>query len=110
ELLSSFLKHTLNKRIDHMEVSPASRTRSTASYFIKELLVDEKVVMYNDDIYEAAFIDLMEIVNAWNEQINTAILIGHNPSVHSLANHLMDYRPLISFPPGSIVVLNSEKP
>lgn len=87
--------------------SPALRTVETAEIFTDILGIKEASKFYA--IYEAASMDLLRIVNLFDDEKETIALFGHNPGVSDLLAYLTDES--ISMQPGSwaIVELNVVK-
>ncbi len=63
--------------------SPAKRARETT-----QLVCDAvgliAVARYDDGIYEASARRLLEIVSQIEDEVNTAMLVGHNPGLEEL--------------------------
>ena len=69
-------------------VSPAARTRETYE-FMKSEWPDGIAVKFIDDLYEASADTLLSIIlNSCGVQSNVAV-IGHNPSLVILLNHMV---------------------
>lgn len=108
ELISNFYCKVYSIIPDRMEVSTAVRTRETAGYFLKLWGKRFNEVHYNQDIYNAPADVLIDIIHSWNDSVEHAMIIGHNPAALSLVNHFIDDRPLMNFPPASLAVMRSE--
>lgn len=63
--------------------SPAERTRQTAALFTEAARVRAEV-RYDERIYEASGLQLLEVVAQAGEGANTVLLIGHNPGLEEL--------------------------
>ncbi len=63
--------------------SPAQRTTTTA-----EIISKNASILYDSSIYEASLSDLMHLINFLPNEHETIAIIGHNPSMTSLANYL----------------------
>lgn len=63
--------------------SPAVRAKETAELVIEaaELKTD---LRFEERIYEASVLDLMKIIGNIKDQINVALLLGHNPGFEGL--------------------------
>lgn len=68
-------------------VSPAARTRRTWELAAAAMPAPVPVT-YLDSIYAADVQDLLEVVRAVPEDVDTAVLVGHNPGCEELAGVL----------------------
>jgi len=68
--------------------SPAKRTKSTALLVSKELKI--KNVELDTSIYEASINDLMHVIREFDDQYDTAMVVGHNPSITGIVGYLTD--------------------
>lgn len=79
---------------DAIVSSPANRAYTTATYFAKAAEIDSKSIIKNIDIYEAMDITVKEIITDLNNDWDTVLIFGHNPTFTSLANsYHEDYIP-----------------
>ncbi len=75
--------------------SPANRAISTANILTKEIFssrnqnIKEKIIT-DKEIYEASLSDLRDIIEQFNDSLQTVMIIGHNPSFTQLANYLTE--------------------
>jgi len=74
---------TLNFAPTLVLCSPAQRTTATS-----ELIVKDKKVIFEQSIYEASLKDLTILINDVPNKHSEIALIGHNPSITYLSNHL----------------------
>lgn len=81
--------------------SPALRTRQTWQQISAELTVQPKI-NFEPAIYQASADTLRELIWQANDDINTILLIGHNPAVHELAWTLLGDRAPQRFPPAAL--------
>jgi phosphohistidine phosphatase len=65
--------------------SPATRARETAAAVTARLPMEETVI---PEIYEAPTSTLFGIVRSIDKDINTALIVGHNPGIASLVEFL----------------------
>lgn len=73
---------------DAVICSPANRTRQTASLLLNGIVNPEKII-FKESIYEAGFYDLLTLINNDTEDnVDTLMLIGHNPGVSDLVEYL----------------------
>jgi phosphohistidine phosphatase len=67
--------------------STAVRARETWKLCAPELPQRPKTV-YDDRIYEASLGELIALINGVNDEVTDLMLVGHNPSIHALADAL----------------------
>lgn len=87
-------------RPDLIVSSPAVRTRQTAEVFAKEVNY-LKTVMYNEVLYMAYLNELVETITYTFDTVDSMLLVGHNPSLTTLAISFVDFNEKIV--PGGIV-------
>ncbi|MEN7973691.1 MAG: histidine phosphatase family protein, partial [Verrucomicrobiota bacterium] len=68
--------------------SPALRATQTAEIIVRKLGLSTDSILFNENIYEAETADLLKIVKSVKECHASTMLIGHNPSMTWLINHL----------------------
>lgn len=68
--------------------SNARRTLETAAYLCEELGLPEDTVKAEPDLYSFDGQDLYRYIGRIDEQINHAVIVGHNPAIHWLAQDL----------------------
>lgn len=68
--------------------SPANRALTTARIFSSELSYPLGGIIVRESIYEAGTEDLLELIKSFDNQINSAMLFGHNPGFIMLAQEL----------------------
>ncbi|MFE9898844.1 SixA phosphatase family protein [Streptomyces sp. NPDC005529] len=101
--------------IDLALVSTALRTRDTWELMAREL-PGLPTTVYEERLYEASLSTTLALVNEAPDDLRTLLLVGHNPSIHALADALTgeadgDARLRMNqagFPTGAITVLTSE--
>ena len=71
---------------DRVVVSTSARTRETWELAGVGTVKPE----YDDRVYEASVRDLREVVEETSPEVNTLVLVGHNPGVEQLAWELDD--------------------
>lgn len=94
---------------DKIIASPATRTKATASLFAMGIDY-EKQIEYNSDIYEAHYLNLLEIIQAIPDSEESAMLVGHNPGITNLANYLSNSHVTDNVPTCGLVALNFNLP
>lgn len=73
--------------IDLLLVSKANRTQETASFICDSLTVKKHTV--TKEIYETTHEKLLEIIYEVSPEINTLVLLAHNPSISMLTTVLL---------------------
>jgi phosphohistidine phosphatase len=72
--------------------SPALRAAFTAINVVQLAGLPEDLLKYDNLIYEASTSMLLNLIKNTNNKIDSLMLVGHNPGLTSLANHLSDKR------------------
>jgi len=103
--LSDF-ERTLNKRglsdaprmgtlLHERDVSPQSiisstavRARMTAELAAKEMGFDVSAIRLTDDLYHAGAGTMLDVLADLGGDKDNVVLVGHNPGITSLANHI----------------------
>lgn len=95
----------LKLNIDHYFVSPAKRTKKTFKPLIKALKIKRKKYTYNEDLYECTAADLKKFIKKINQNYETVMIIGHNPSIENFIKQNTAKKHLL-IPPGTIAILS----
>src|SRR5262249_21759110 len=74
-------------RIDLAVVSPASRARSTWDLVAAELAVPPPTRI-DDRVYAASDDELLAVLTELPDEVDTVVLVGHNPGLEDLASRL----------------------
>ncbi|MDR0483296.1 MAG: histidine phosphatase family protein [Cellulomonadaceae bacterium] len=69
-------------------VSSAVRTRETWRLVAAQLPIQPALVTVSDDLYEAAVSTVFQAVRGLNEDVHTAIVVGHEPTMAWTAQRL----------------------
>jgi phosphohistidine phosphatase len=77
-----------SQKPDVIIASPALRARRTAELVAVELHCGEESILYEACIYEADLMTLMELARNLREAWQDVLIVGHNPGLTELANHL----------------------
>lgn len=85
-------------RFDHVLCSTARRTKETASLFL-EPFTDQPNLTFHEELYNATLDEVRREIMNIPEDYTSVVLIGHNPSVSSLATYLLNTQ-FISLSPG----------
>jgi phosphohistidine phosphatase len=73
---------------DLIVASPAQRAKITAEIFAEELNYPLQKIIFDEEIYEANPIKLLQIIKNQQNNIEKLMLVGHNPALTLLANQL----------------------
>jgi len=73
---------------DLLVASPALRTKQTAEIVAKELGYT-KSIMYNEVLFQAFVNELIESITYTFDDVNTLMIVGHNPSLTALGVSLV---------------------
>ena len=107
EQLNNLGQHLILREleIDRMYCSSATRTRETAEIIKSHLPVKEEI--YDKEIYSANLEILLKILEETPKEVQTCLLIGHNPTISLLISHLTsgDY---VGLQPGTMAILDVE--
>ena len=76
-----------NFKPDLIYCSPAKRTKETYKY-LNSTLNFKTSLDYKDEIYEAHYSTLLNLINNVDSKHNSVLLIGHNPGLSNLASEL----------------------
>ena len=84
-------KNLLKKAVDFDLIisSSAKRTSDTAKIFADTLSFKSEIV-FNDNLYEASYKQILKVVNQINDKFYNVILVCHNPGITDLVNYLSD--------------------
>ncbi len=95
KLMSKWLKHK-QYRIDLIICSPALRTKQTCQLVSQELGIPQNNILWETGIYEASLNNLLALVNQHGEEVQTLLIIGHNPGLDQLLCYLSRDPPSVS--------------
>jgi phosphohistidine phosphatase len=73
---------------DHVVSSPAQRARQTAVKACKALGIDKDQIAWDPAIYEATLTALLGVLGRCPPSASRVLLIGHNPGLDTLLEHL----------------------
>lgn len=68
--------------------SPAKRAYSTAKKFAKVLEISKSSIIKEPKIYEAFSMELLALIQSFDDKYNHVMLFGHNPGFTSIVNYL----------------------
>lgn len=80
--------HKRDYNFDLILTSPAIRAITTAQLVANRLGYKQKFITINQHIYAAALEDLLKVIVKTQKKVDSLLLVGHNPSISSLAKYL----------------------
>lgn len=75
-------------KVDLILSSPAKRAKKTAKKVAKQIKYSKEKIVFKQEIYEARIADLLTAIHQTPNEINSLMLVGHNPTLTDLANLL----------------------
>jgi len=75
---------------DLLVSSPAKRALTTALFFAEKFGIADEQVLREQDIYEAAPTDILQIISHLPDSAAVVCLFGHNPTFTDVANRFSD--------------------
>ncbi|MGB3180800.1 MAG: histidine phosphatase family protein [Cyclobacteriaceae bacterium] len=85
----------LGNKLDESDIRPdvilcsdAVRARETATRLAEQLFFDLQHIRYEQELYEASVRIYLQSVNQTDDKHNYLCIIGHNPTLSYLAEHL----------------------
>ena len=72
--------------------SSARRTRDTLALVLPELKIEPRVI-YEEALYHATASEMLQTLRGVSAEINSVMLVGHNPEIHALALDLIGSGP-----------------
>ncbi len=79
-----------NVQPDLIISSPANRALTTAKYFAKEMGFPSEDIVVKNKIYEAYPEDIIQVIKNVNDDVNTLMVFGHNPTFTSVINRFTE--------------------
>ena len=74
---------------DYMISSPAKRAKSTALITAKKAGFPSSQIVFNEDVYMASLLSLVDIIRDVPSKYSKVALVGHNPNITELINYLV---------------------
>ena len=68
--------------------SPALRARQTCLFLCEGLNLSTEMVTWDNNIYAAYMVTLLQILTSLPEALRSVMLVGHNPAMEDLLEHL----------------------
>ena len=78
--------------------SPAKRAKKTATAVAKALDYPKKKITFYDKMYHASSRYLFELLKNLDDEHETIMLFGHNPSLNDFADMLLKSNPISNIP------------
>lgn len=75
---------------DRIISSPATRAMQTAELIAREIGYPIEQITQRTNVYEAHFTDLLAIIHRVDARFKHVMLIGHNPALTDLCDHLAE--------------------
>ena len=80
--------HAANYSVDRIISSPATRAITTAEFIASEIEFNFQKIERIENIYEASLSALVDLVASLNDNLQSVMLVGHNPGLTALCNFL----------------------
>jgi phosphohistidine phosphatase len=90
---------------DFLYCSPATRTRETAEIIKKYIQIE--AVAYFKEIYDGNLESLLNLLEKTPKEVDTCMIIGHNPTISVLASHLT-HSNYFGLQPGALALIELE--
>ena len=87
---------------DLLLCSPAPRAKTTAKIVADIIDYGAENIRYHDSIYESSQMNIMMIINALDEGVDSCMIVGHNPAFTGVINALSAFK-LENLPTAGIV-------
>lgn len=94
-------------RPDAIISSPAHRTRDTANVLAEQLGFPLDRILFDEHLYEGGPKAYLAAVNALPADVQTALIVGHNPDVSYFAEYLT-HQPIGTMSKGEVVAVRFE--
>lgn len=92
-------------QVDAIVSSPAVRAKMTAE-LVRDSLDPNLSIRFDEGIYDASTPTLVEIVRGLDDELDSALLIGHNPGLEDTARALTGQ--IFAMPTAALVVIDLE--
>ena len=93
-----------NVKPDLILSSPAKRAKQTANHY-HEILGGK--LRFDEHIYEASHISLLDIIQEAFQEVNTLMIVGHNPGLTGL-NDMLSNKSIYNLATASVVAIEFE--
>ena len=95
----------LSERLDHIDsaiLSSSKRTELTYEYFKNK--INFKSEFFTDQLYHASSKKIISIIKNTNSDINSLMVLGHNPGLTEIVNLLTNHY-LYNLPTAGIIII-----
>jgi phosphohistidine phosphatase len=72
---------------EKISASPAMRAKQTCESLCDQLGISNNSIEWNEDVYAAYTVTLLQIITNQVESVSSVMLVGHNPSMEDLLVH-----------------------
>ena len=103
ELMGNYFQ-TKKINLDVVISSPSKRTKETLDHFFSNSIPK---IEYDKSLYNAHLEDILEAIKVLFENVNTIMIVGHNPSMHEVTEFLSGSF-LPKYPTCGLAALNFE--
>ena len=93
--------------IDHIIASPAERAFTTALIIADKLGIKAAKVVTDEKLFTGDAADALDLIEGLDDSINSVMIVGHNPIITPVANHLANPK-LDSLPTTGVVSVHLE--
>ncbi|NVO02168.1 MAG: histidine phosphatase family protein [Bacteroidetes bacterium] len=94
--------NSLQTSVDYIATSPATRANETAKLIAKGINFPLEKIEVKENIYLADTDEIFDIVSQFPYEADSAMLVGHNPTVTFFANQFMEKK--VDYLPTSAVI------
>ena len=104
---AALVSSSLAKNLLHPELilsSDANRAKTTASIFMSGLNINEDLINLNHDLYDFSGYNLINVIKACDDAINTLMIFGHNHAITAFVNTYGDVY-IDNVPTSGVVIL-----
>lgn len=102
--VKDFLK-SKKLKVDQIISSPASRAYETAKLYAPTFGYDPAKIVINENVYESSTDSLLDVLFELDNDINSVMIVGHNPTFTDFANKFLDTK-IDWLPTSGIVCIN----
>jgi phosphohistidine phosphatase len=87
--------------------STATRASTTTKKIVEALNSSHEIIKTDRRLYLASHSDILKLIREQKDTISDLLIVGHNPGLTSLANHLLPDLRLKNLPTTGIVAIES---
>lgn len=104
-LMGKILKEK-NLNLDLIISSPAKRAKKTAKKIAKQIAYKKEKIVLNQEIYEANISEIFDVLQQTDHNVNSLMLVGHNPTFTDVANLLLKNTKIENIPTSGVVAIH----